>query len=666
MGFLPAALLLLLAIGFDPFWIDFEVARRGLLLMCAAAVLLTNTVRRLPRPTTAAWMLLALVSWHWICGLRATDGWASLDRNLHLTALAVLFLLGTRSKLEDWLAAALPVGMAVSAFGLAQNFGIWWPTGYGSPRDPVSTLGNLNVAAELVAICGAAAAAMISKRQRTPAAMATLALCVAYLMINQSRSGLLALPIACIAALAQPGQGARPRAKIMIAALAGIACGLLAQLGQADSPEPVTPEASVSERSVAPSTIAVRYEVWKGCLSMASAAPLMGHGAGQFRVEYPNHRTPEEIELSSFGRHFATHVDTAHNDHLEILTETGWPGLILWWGFLLAIVAGHLRKNPAALAPLLAFALLSLVRSPLGNAPAAAFIFALAGTLAVSRPARNMPGWTVGGTLPLAGFMFWLGLSTIGSQCAASGYQKNRALPEQGFDPLPCLDRGIEWAPHDPQLRALRAQERTGQASWQDLQEVLARRPHDTSYLLLAATAAMSQDRKREAIELVGHVLELDPLHPGGILLHTTLHIENGPQFVLPLLYEHPHPRLREQLAKHLNRLAKIEQHESHRAVYRFEAAFIATLDALLEQRLVEANEAVTAFAQLREDHPDMKGDPRPRILSAAQFLALDKPKQAEQLAPEQPISLNRLDRALMEPVIEPLLKIPAWSEALR
>ncbi|MDP6929555.1 MAG: hypothetical protein QF412_07630, partial [Planctomycetota bacterium] len=159
MGFLPAALLLLLAIGFDPFWIDFEVARRGLLLMCAAAVLLMNTVRRLPRPTTAAWMLLALVSWHWICGLWATDGWASLDRNLHLTALAVLFLLGTRSKLEDWLAAALPVGMAVSAFGLAQNFGIWWPTGYGSPRDPVSTLGNLNVAAELVAICGAAAAA---------------------------------------------------------------------------------------------------------------------------------------------------------------------------------------------------------------------------------------------------------------------------------------------------------------------------------------------------------------------------------------------------------------------------------------------------------------------------------------------------------------------------
>src|SRR5204863_9059072 len=104
----------------------------------------------------------------------------------------------------------------------------------------------------------------------------------------------------------------------------------------------------------------------------------LGQHAGQFAFEYPRVRRDEEIELSSFHRQFRTTVDSAHNDWLELPIEHGVAGLLLLLGFAVPLARAAARSGGThALAPLGAFALLMLVRSPLGNAPAGAWIACL-------------------------------------------------------------------------------------------------------------------------------------------------------------------------------------------------------------------------------------------------------------------------------------------------
>jgi hypothetical protein len=75
---------------------------------------------------------------------------------------------------------------------------------------------------------------------------------------------------------------------------------------------------------------------------MVSHNPL-GVGVGDWQTRYPVHRVTGENH--AFDGEFQ--VRRAHSDHLQILGEAGWPGLVLWLGFLTILI---LRCGRAALA----------------------------------------------------------------------------------------------------------------------------------------------------------------------------------------------------------------------------------------------------------------------------------------------------------------------------
>ena len=196
----PVALVALLAIPFDPWWIDFESARRGLLLVLVGLVAVA-------RPQTFATralgerMLLALAAWLGVSGLlhgSETQLWPAVERCAWWTSLWLLCRAGAatdKSALHK--AMALVVAIAAAA-GIAQRLGI--PLWIGSVEEPVSLFGNRNVAAEFMAVGAACMAARHAQMPRI--ATWTLVLCGAYAVANGSRSGLIALPLGVAAACA--------------------------------------------------------------------------------------------------------------------------------------------------------------------------------------------------------------------------------------------------------------------------------------------------------------------------------------------------------------------------------------------------------------------------------------------------------------------------------
>ncbi|MEE2887437.1 MAG: O-antigen ligase family protein, partial [Planctomycetota bacterium] len=462
-AWLITILLLLLAVPHLRWWQDYEVARRGLLaILCGLACLVPGVLpRKVPR---SVWAINLLALWFLARSFGVANPGYALETASHYLALAVLVIIGTGISPGVVLAAAIPTGLVVALITLAQAVG--WLLPLPGVHEVTSTLGNLNTASEVLTVCGAAAACLIatgraeaseSKGMLRGLAFATLLLCAAAIIINGSRSGMLALPIACLVCLLGTS-----RLLVIGALLAGVSAGwaIDANTGKPSTTPADQPSLAVSEEST-PSTAAVRLALWRGGLAMVGERPWLGHGAGQFSTQYPRFRTREELELSSFHRRFLSAPATAHNDYLQILIEGGIPALLL---FVLA-VGLLLRRAPVRYwGPLLAFAVLAGVRAPIGNAPAVALVFLFAGSLLGQYP---LPGAATFSLAPqrqmikglvLGGLMLWFGATQLLSQIAGASMLEKRALEVDPDGQLASVEAALLYRPYDHNFRQLRAQ----------------------------------------------------------------------------------------------------------------------------------------------------------------------------------------------------------------
>ncbi|HEU4418065.1 MAG TPA: hypothetical protein VFT55_03950 [Planctomycetota bacterium] len=206
---LPWLFLPLLALPFHPYWADFEQVRRGLLLVLAGACLLGC---RTLRPVSGERLWLAFCGWllisaivnrveQVVAGTAETTPsfqlWDAVYRLAHWIALAVVLRLGAQAP-SGFAAPCAIVLVATSLFGLLQRAGLGEIGGYGVEREPVSVFGNLNVASEFTAVAAMVVAVSgpfgggTARRWLQPVA---LVLAGAYLVVNHSRSGLVALPL---------------------------------------------------------------------------------------------------------------------------------------------------------------------------------------------------------------------------------------------------------------------------------------------------------------------------------------------------------------------------------------------------------------------------------------------------------------------------------------
>ena len=103
-----------------------------------------------------------------------------------------------------------------------------------------------------------------------------------------------------------------------------------------------------------------RVRIWKTALRMAAAHPVAGVGVRGFRFAYPQFAAPADAFVAADGEEGAMH---AHQIVLELLSETGTIGLLLWLAGAAAAIAAWRRAAAAAreraLAPALALAVMT-------------------------------------------------------------------------------------------------------------------------------------------------------------------------------------------------------------------------------------------------------------------------------------------------------------------
>ena len=665
---IAAALLFLLAVPYQTFWQDYEVARRGALAILVAVIcLFPGTMPR--RVPALVWPFNVLGLWVLARCISVDNFGYAMEASCHMLALATLVVFGTGLSMHAVLRAALPTGIVVACVGIAQGIGI---TMIPDTSEAVSTLGNRNVASELLAVCGAAAALLAcdeeSTRRDRGFALTAVALCALAIVLNGSRSGLLALPLGCLPCLIHA------RRWPMVAALAlglllGYGTGRVAPV-EKPPPSPVSAQSS----SYSPSTVAVRLALWEGGLEMFANRPIVGHGGGQFLIEYPRFRTVEEIELSSFGRRFATAPASLHNDFLQILADLG---LI---GFLLASAAAYLllRTTPIRMwGPFLAFLLLAGVRAPLGNAPTAALVFLFAGAMIRRQHPKGAKEVSLSPQRQvIKGIVFGLLLGAFGagqllSQIATTGYVEQMKTRDDWSQALASIEQALFFRPHDHNMRLLRAGDRmkdeaTLSAAREDIEYLLQTAPALPAVQIQHALLLNAEGDVQGAMKVLNFLRVNDLENQRAIQVSVLILVRNrqAADAVL-VLYRSRHPRTRERLAGDLFGLAGQAKTKTDKTMLLREHAFVTALDEIaVHPSGKAAMDAAKKFLQYKA--PTGQKDMRGLILYAALLLAQNDRTGAETIAGSaQTRSLLPTHRRMMKSIIKDLLAIPAWRAIL-
>lgn len=675
---LPWVFVVLLVLPFHPLWIDFEQVRRGLLLVGAGALL--AAFRRLPAACgeRAAWWFAGFLFASACINLGAQliaqtedkpmsfQPWDAAYRIAQVLALIATLRLGAAgpTRFATPIAAVL---VTTSSFGVLQHLGIAAIGSYGTAREPVSVFGNLNVASECTAVFAAATAVLGSRPSWLwSAALATAS---AYLVVNQSRSGLVALPLGLLLlfVLRRREQGWLPLAT----AAGGAALGALLWLG-CPRPEPVDLSAVAAEQKRGTVTLGVRLEIAKGSAKLLGESPLFGLGPGQFAVQYPRVRSQDEIEASSHGRKFASEVRTAHDDWIEILVEGGLPGLLLFALFLFSLQRG--ANERARQVPLFVLLLLMLVRSPLGNAPAVAIALLLVGRSDEGAALARTRRWF---DLLCGITLFVLGVLPIAGNTAATTYLAARARGDH--PPRDAIANASWWMPFEPRWLQLLAQEQMIDGDLAGAAATAARalklRPFDPQLYVLLGEVLARGNRIDEADRIARHALAFDPANPElRVLLSTMRARKKDTDEAIAAVVLQPHPVLRAQLREHFRALANLAERagdDAGASRYRVERAFLQAVDALggadpaawtAAQEHVKA--LLTALRAAGTDRTDLRG----YAVTSRHALDIGDPdlaiKQGEAAA-KLGIPMPQWQRDLFGDKLEPLQSVEAWHAVL-
>ncbi len=190
------------------------------------------------------------------------------------------------------------------------------------------TVGDPNELATLLAAGIALSGAIIFDRANSPAlrgaAIFAALVMLTGVFLTLSRGGLVALAAVVVAAMLFGGR--RYRARIIVVGATAVAAGMLFFFAVA------SPEAR--DRITAADGGSGRTDIWKVGWRIVEQEPLQGIGAGNFQ-ESAIHFVVAPGAIRS-DEYLVDAPAVAHNSYLQVLSETGIPGLVLW----LSIVVG--------------------------------------------------------------------------------------------------------------------------------------------------------------------------------------------------------------------------------------------------------------------------------------------------------------------------------------
>lgn len=221
-------------------------------------------------------------------------------------------------------------GFAVAVFGILQdltfNGKLYWVRVMrfgGQPFGPYVNRNHFAGLMELIIPIGLAMVAIPGvRRQQLPFVALLVALPVGSLFLSASRGGILAfvceVVLLIILLLARGGQKRHLLTFVIALLLAG---GLVAWLGL---DQVIARFSQVQNVEVSESR---RISMSRGAWHIFLDHPLLGTGLGTIASVYPAYETAYDGKI----------VDHVHNDHFELLAETGLIGGICWIAFIVLL-----------------------------------------------------------------------------------------------------------------------------------------------------------------------------------------------------------------------------------------------------------------------------------------------------------------------------------------
>jgi len=245
------------------------------------------------------------------------------------------------------------VAVAAAGYGIFQYFGIEWiwpqvlsPFGGRS----VSTFGNPNfISSYLLLLCPVILAFIINSKNKVFYIVALLA-CFGSILCSLTRStwiGLFAAMSLMVWYLFREKELSKQRLKL-VAVLAGI--GLLMFLFWPKSTiagpstierimelkKVINVDKNLPVRATTYGPVHQRQLIWSCAWNMVSEYPLLGRGWGLFELFYPFYQG-KYLYLEML-RNFRTHANNAHNEILEVWSQTGTIGFGIYVWFIVCVL----------------------------------------------------------------------------------------------------------------------------------------------------------------------------------------------------------------------------------------------------------------------------------------------------------------------------------------
>jgi O-antigen ligase len=311
----------------------------GLLLIVSWLLRRATTQRADPRtvisqnPRLFMW-IVAFLGWSLISSVWAVESSVAFSyvyRDILEMLVVPVVYSAVNSRRDVYL---IVCGLLVGAL-ISSIYGIAHPTAAGTAYAGrfTGTTGDPNAqAAALAAAVGRAArqsvVAMRSVKLRT-IAIVTVVLSLVGIVETLSRSGLVALGVMMLSAVAFGGQWRRKATLLVVLGMIGVA-GYYAVLAPAAATKRVTDVNSDG-----------RNDIWLVAWRMFAANPVLGVGAGNF--QNASNRYLERPGLVTAAPFIIDTPKVAHNIYLENLATLGVPGLILMCALFVGVIAAALR-----------------------------------------------------------------------------------------------------------------------------------------------------------------------------------------------------------------------------------------------------------------------------------------------------------------------------------
>ena len=281
-----------------------------------------------------AWVMIAFIGWAALTLLWAEQtglGLTALGRYApNMLLLPIAYAAVSRRRDLKLVLAAIVLGAIIAAC-----FGIVQPPNPSVNDRATGTVGDANelAAALLVGLAlgaGFAVARGCSLALRLGGLLA-VPLCAAGIFLSVSRGGLIALGALLVVGTVAAGRWRVAVTALLVAVAAG---GVLYFTQLASLP--------ARERVLTANGGSGRSEIWKVGLRIVRAHPVGGVGAGNFEQAAPNYVLRPGV-LHESGLIFSSDPKAAHNTYLQVMTEMGVPGLLLFLAVIVVCLGCALR-----------------------------------------------------------------------------------------------------------------------------------------------------------------------------------------------------------------------------------------------------------------------------------------------------------------------------------